>query len=322
MLHLTNGDLAAGLLERAGVGGMIVPWRDVLHEGPVPAGLSLDALSEVRARYLAGQGWGDLASIRAGFAARNGLLSGFRDHDEVVLWFEADLYDQLQVAQILDWLAGRARGHTRLALIDAGALDRVRGIGGLAANQVAPLFETRRQVTDAQLDMARAAWEAYRSPDPTGLEKLAASASHALPLMGAALRRHLQQFPSTHNGLGRTEHHALASVDAGIVEAVALLRAHWEQEERPFMGDWAFWAYLKKLAGGARPLLLIEGPRDDARFARARLAITEDGRRVLRGSLDFVHLNGIDCWLGGVHLVGRTPAWRWDEAAACLSSSA
>ena len=39
MLFITNGDFAAGRIAASGLTGEILPWRDVLHEGPVPAGL-------------------------------------------------------------------------------------------------------------------------------------------------------------------------------------------------------------------------------------------------------------------------------------------
>jgi len=53
MLHLTNGDSAAGFLRDSGVADRAVAWRDVLREGPVPPGLTLEAMSQVRARFLA-----------------------------------------------------------------------------------------------------------------------------------------------------------------------------------------------------------------------------------------------------------------------------
>jgi hypothetical protein len=57
MLHITNGDSAAEVIRRAGVQGDVLPWRDVLHEGPVPQGLSLEELLGVRARFIAAAGW-------------------------------------------------------------------------------------------------------------------------------------------------------------------------------------------------------------------------------------------------------------------------
>ena len=58
MLHLTNGDHAADVIRALGLPGEVVPWRDVLHEGPVPAGLAMPELSAVRARFVAASTFG------------------------------------------------------------------------------------------------------------------------------------------------------------------------------------------------------------------------------------------------------------------------
>lgn len=201
---------------------------------------------------------------------------------------------------------------------DHPSVARFRGLGDLTPEQIAPLFETRQPVTHAQLDLAVAAWHAFRHPDPTALETLLATDTSALPFMAAALRRHLQQFPSVRNGLGHTEQQAMYAVAAGIRDAASLFRNHLDQEEAPFLGDWTFWGYLKKLAAGSHPLLHLDSPADADRFAESTFTLTDTGRLVLDGNADFVHLNGIDTWLGGVHLQGSTAAWRWDEAAGRL----
>ncbi|HEU5174445.1 MAG TPA: hypothetical protein VFT96_06825, partial [Gemmatimonadaceae bacterium] len=55
-LHITNGDSAMSALRAGGVTGAIVPWRDVLHDGPVP-NLPWPELRKVRARFIASRGW-------------------------------------------------------------------------------------------------------------------------------------------------------------------------------------------------------------------------------------------------------------------------
>jgi hypothetical protein len=42
------------------------------------------------------------------------------------------------------------------------------------------------------------------------------------------------------------------------------------------------------------------------------MALTPQGEATLRGEADFVEMNGVDEWLGGVHLLGDQ-LWRWDE---------
>src|SRR3954470_10101532 len=83
-------------------------WRDALHEGPVPAGLDAAGLRAVRAEYLAGHGWGDAAAIEGELAARDERLAAALGHEPVILWFEHDLYDQLQLIQVIDALDGTA----------------------------------------------------------------------------------------------------------------------------------------------------------------------------------------------------------------------
>ena len=46
---------------------------------------------------------------------------------------------------------------------------------------------------------------------------------------------------------------------------------------------------------------------------KGEFALTQAGRDVLAGAADRVALCGIDRWLGGVHLNGRGPTWRWSR---------
>lgn len=45
ILNITNGDCAVSIMQQANIAGDFLPWRDVLHDGPVPENLSLAELS-------------------------------------------------------------------------------------------------------------------------------------------------------------------------------------------------------------------------------------------------------------------------------------
>ncbi len=281
MLHVTNGDAAARQIRAAGLGGTALPWRDVLHEGPVPADLEPEQLREVRSRFLAAQGWGQLKDLRRQLARRDAALEHCHEQGEVILWFEHDLYDQLQLLQILDRLASCATVPERVWLItldDHPTVERFTGLGQLEPRHLAELFPDRRRVEQRHLELAVAAWRAFRSPDPTGIEALLATDLSALPFLAAALRRHLEQFPSPRNGLGRSESLALAGVAAGHQIAKELFAAQTAEEPDPFLGDLVFWSYLKRLAAGDRPLLSIDTPAG-ASFAGSGLGARSHRRR-------------------------------------------
>ena len=71
-LHIVNGDAAIPrVCARSSVrDAAILPWRDMLHDGPLPSGLDLAALSAVRAVFLAGCGYAPFASTLAQFRER------------------------------------------------------------------------------------------------------------------------------------------------------------------------------------------------------------------------------------------------------------
>ena len=185
LLHILNGDCTREVIERSSVPGTFSVWADVLHEGPVPSGLSLEQFREVRARFHADRDHTETYEAALDYHRRwdDGLAS-FPEYDEVILWFEHDLFDQLILIRHLDYFAGRDMGGTRLSLVCVGeypGVDRFIGLGQLDPDQLASLAGTRQQVTAGQLDLGRAAWAAFTAPDPTRLERLAREDTSALP---------------------------------------------------------------------------------------------------------------------------------------------
>jgi hypothetical protein len=303
LLHLTNGSAIIPSIRQAGITGRIVPWDDVLHEGPVPAGLNVAALRQVRAEFIASDG-GSFDAVARSFADRDGALDDVRGIDEIVLWLEHDLYDQLQLIQILDRVTGDGPRVTAVPDDDY--------LGTQPSARFSEFFAARREITSAQRVAARDAWTAFRSADPRAILDVLPRVT-VLPHLAPALLRHLQQFPSVDNGLSRTEQQALEAIASGrTLVKHAYRAANHEREAAIFMGDLAFLFHMKALTRGPRPLLTqFESLDDDVN-------LTDDGRRVLARHADRVALCGIDRWLGGVHLTGHGPVWRWDNAKAVL----
>jgi hypothetical protein len=179
----------------------------------------------------------------------------------------------------------------------------------MSAGELALLWPKRRPVEAAQFDLASAAWRAFRSPDPMDVQALLARDTSALPFLADSLRRHLQQFPAVENGLSRTEQQILEVLSEGARTFAALFPAEQEREERIFMGDTSLMRYVRRLAEARFPLI-----REDRGIYR----LTEIGSQALAGRADHVKLNGINRWLGGVHLLGHETLWRWDQEAGLL----
>ena len=297
MLHVTNGDSAREWIEALGLPGRVLAWRDVLHEGPVPADLSAEELRRVRAHFLAEAGWAVEDEALRELEARDSEL---RAAAQVVLWFEHDLYDQLQLVQVLDLLAN---GEAVVELAQSG-----RHLIELTPPELRALYDSRVRIGSEHFESAGRAWLAFRSPDPTSLAELVLQGTPSLPFLAPALRRHLQQFPCVEDGLTRTERQVLEAVAGGARDREAVFEAASRREEAAFMGDTSFWRALDRLA----PLLVDEG---------GRLRLAPAAEAVLDGRADGSSVLASDRWLGGVHLEGPAPAWRWDESAGAVVSA-
>jgi hypothetical protein len=314
-LNITNGDSAAGTLSEAGVEGKIISWRDVLHEGPVDSSLSLEELSKDRARFIAEQGWDDFAHVSGDFAERDRVIRHLDYFDEIVLWFEDDLYDQLQLIQLLDFFGrGAASGKTLSLIVVDGYIPP------LSVAELKQLDKTRSRVTPEQLELAKRAWKAFGSADPSSISRLLDENTSALRYLAPALMRHLEEFPSSVNGLSRSEGEALTAIEAGHGTPVAAFLEVARKQESIFLGDIIFYSYLERLSGKKDALVtwrdgtpVIAPTAETSReFVEGELILTPLGREVLAGTKDWQRINKKTRWLGGVEIIPGGAGWRWD----------
>lgn len=322
MLHILDGESSAATLAQTQVPGEKFAWREALLEGPTPAGVEGDAWLELRARHLSEHYGLEFDECHNKLREQEDTLGRLRDHDEVVLWFEHDLFCQTNLIYLLDWCSRNdVTNKTKLSLICIDrfpGIENFRGLGQLNRAQLASLFPKRQEVTWAQLETASACWAAYRAPQPTAISTLIHTDLSALPFLKRALQIHLARFPSTRNGLGMIENTALQLIADGFTRFVDLFRRFGELQSGYGLGDLQLWVGLRRLTECAEPLLKRQPVSSTKgvspeRVRESSYELTAAGRDVLRSAADFVKLNGINHWLGGVHLSGKQDIWRWDE---------
>jgi hypothetical protein len=305
ILHVTNGDSTAEPLRATGIDGDIVVWADALHEGPVPDVPRVE-LRRRRAAFLADGGWKSAPEIETDLARRDErVTAALAAGTPVVLWFEHDLYDQLQVLEVLS-LVERPDG---VELIVIGAFPGrpgFRGLGELDAEELATLWPQRQPLTAEQLALAHRAWAAVRAADPGLLRSLLEGDTGALPYLGPALHRLLAELPDA-QGLSLGERLLLEALADGPLTPHELFDATQDREEAPFAGDTWVWRRLSGLgslvaAVDGSPVPPPPATSDDAAYGQVRVTLTDAGRRLLGGDGDRVELLGIDRWVGGIHL--------------------
>ena len=168
-------------------------------------------------------------------------------------------------------------------------------------------------MTASQLGLATRTWSAFRAPDPRQIERLLEADTSQLPFLAPALRRLLEELPWTGDGVSRSERRILDLARRAPIDVWQAFRRVSEDETAFYVADRSFWRIVDGLRSAAPALLEVRAAADGgAALPRGTIALTDVGREVLDGACDRIARCGIDRWLGGVHLEGRGPVWRFD----------
>lgn len=310
MIHIHNGDSTAMTARRANIPGRHVAFRETLITGPVRADLSQQEWIEERARFLSENYDQNLLRTRTELLDQELMLDQARRDDEVVLWFEYDLFCLINFLYLLGRL-GKAR---HLSIIWCPQI-----LGAMDETELMNVFNSRAAALPAMLRTAASAWEAYTSDEATALNGIIDRDPSDFAFLRDGFRLHASRFPSVRNGLGAIEKRALEGIAAGATDFLSLFTRYDESPPRFGFGDSEILRHLRRLASCAVPMITItevEGENPP----KALFTLTPAGQNVLDGKADFIDLNNAGFWLGGAHLT-RDRMWRWDEARQTIVAS-
>jgi len=297
IVHICNGDSTADTLSLADLPGDIRVWADALDQGPVLP-VSDDEHYRLRGEFWASRGSGSAADNAKKLADYDRGADEATSAEEVILWFEHDLFDQLALIRLLARFARRGLPAT-LTIVSIDRHPEVPnflGLGELSEVQLAELWPRRTPLSKDAIDEAVTAWIAVTSGDPRALPFLTKRIK-AMPFLAGALERHLEELPDPTSGLSRTERQILAAVARGEQQLVATSHAN---DPRYPITDVVLAHTLDTLT--------------KCGFVDAARAVSPLGRQALAGAIDRVHECGIDEWRGGVRIAGRGPVWRWSNS--------
>ncbi|MDF2924148.1 MAG: polymerase subunit sigma [Paenibacillaceae bacterium] len=334
MLHIVNGDSVGNMLKQGIVQGDVLVWREIYSCGPLFEDLTGPGERACRSQFLQAKLGVPASEYIENCEEQERKLGEFSKYNEVILWFEHDLFDQSMLSYLLHWFNRQKLRNTKLSLLCIGefpGIERFHGLGQLSPAQLKTLSGTWRTIGQPEFKLGSELWQAYSSPDPMRLAGLLEKKEAELKASGLtfaydAFKAHLSRLPSVGNGLGIVEQTTLQAVREGVNTPLELFRQVTDMLHILGMGDWEYWKYLRAMVEGDRPLLIIENAEPGWDFRQAReflnrlVSLSGWGEQMLEGTADRVALQGIDEWFGGLHLQGYDVPWRWDSSTGKLTA--
>lgn len=243
----TNGDCAGARIADLEISDYVVPWQDVLHDGPVIVTDDLEAQSKQRAKFISKFAGMDFEDIWLAFQERDHHLKNIPLGAQIELWFEHDLYDQLQLAQILDEVHRNMPGHN-VCLVQSDDF-----LGEMPDDAFLALQGQAKPVTKEEYEYASQVWQKFtKGIDDDFMAFLEEEAP--LPFMQQAMQRLAQERPED-GGLPLSMQYVMAAVvEAGEMTLGQAFQAMQECEEAKFMGDLSFSHMMDDDITGSNPI--------------------------------------------------------------------
>ncbi len=210
-LHITNGDSFTQKLEKLQLKGEIITWREMLCEGKTETNVGSESFWKTRFEFLhknykVSKSWFVEKTLK-----EYRSLCNHKQQDQIILWFEYDLFCQVNLLAVISWLKTYRR-HAEISLICSGKeddSDKLYGLSELNDEQLLALYKNRKTLSQGDIEYADYVWQLYCSDNPIRLENLTDFEDYQFPYLSDSIQAHLRRFPTIKNGLNAVENSIL-----------------------------------------------------------------------------------------------------------------
>jgi hypothetical protein len=233
--HILNGDSLAGTFAGTGIAGEVVVFREGLIDGDL-SGDTLEEFWRARARYM---GLTD-AEYYAGVVNDFERVLKAPGGSEINLWFEYDLFCQVNMWFILSLLRERS-GEVRVCAVYSSHLNKGdngfwNGFGPATTEELLGCLSRKITLSDSDLQLGYALWTAYKNADLAALTRLSRNSSPVFPHLQEVVEAHLDRFPKDGKG-GRPERMLEEIMKKGSTEFTHVFQEFWKRGSIYGFGD-------------------------------------------------------------------------------------
>lgn len=217
-LHITNGNSLTNYLHELDFEGDFLTWQEMLCEGPTEAGIDSKVFIKKRKQFL-----NDFYNIEINeqeFIEELQLLDNSNNYDEIILWFEYDLFCHINLIAVLSLIHQREIT-SPLYLVCSGRIEGeidLKGLSELSSEQLMSHYKNKIILTNEDKNLALTLWRTYCGKDHN-LFKPYITQKSSFKYLSNCLKAHLKRFPDAKTGLNDLEHNVLEIIKSKEVKS-------------------------------------------------------------------------------------------------------
>lgn len=288
-LHITNGDGFTKSILELELPGEIIVWREMLCEGPTIATLDNEEFYGLRKDFLKKTYGISREYYEEKFINELNRLTAANGYDEIVLWFEFDLFSHINMLAVISHLQDNKK-NVPVYLVCSKKLQDEKEffpLSQLSLKHLKNHYDQRIPLNIDDLETAALMWQLYNGDNPQKLKGLITRETN-FEYLSSCIRAHLERFPNVATGLNSLENNVLKLIDNNTITSINHL-VGYTLEYQGYFGfvDIQITRMINKLA----MFYKIENDK---------LVLTSAGIEALNSSRNFYREMKNDEYLGGV----------------------
>lgn len=212
-LHLVNGDSLNEQVQELNLPGELIVWRELLCEGPTLQEINSEFF-KVRKKFLKQAYSISADEYEESFISEIKKLKSLDKFDEIVLWFEFDLFCHINMLAAIHLLI-EIQKDVPISLVCSRKLKgekEFRPLSQLSLDDLKNHYDNRIKLTVDDLEIATLIWELYCSNSPLKLKPQIKVKSN-FEYLSSCIRAHIERFPNSITGINTLEKNVLRLIE-------------------------------------------------------------------------------------------------------------
>lgn len=195
IFHITNGDYLAEDLKNTSIGGEIIVCREALISGPLQSS-SPDHLWEIRSEFISEEYEADRQSYYKKVVPEFQKIQDIPENAEVSLWFEDDLFCQVNMWFCLFLLSEKKniRIFRVFPQVPSGE-DHWKGFSLSGSHALEESYRLKAEFGEEDIRLGAHLWNAYKNRDKNQLQQLSENQSVCFRHLKDVIDAYFNTFP-------------------------------------------------------------------------------------------------------------------------------
>jgi len=290
-LHITIGDSLSENILELNLEGKIAVWREMLCEGPTTFQLGTPEFIALRTQFLSENYQVSVGDYQQQFLSELEKLNDPENYEEVILWFEFDLFSHINMLAAISHLMEN-KIDVPIYLVCSKKVEGEKEFIPLSQLPIKILqkhYDQRIHLDQDDLEMANLMWQLYNGENPQKLKNLIKIKTN-FEYLSSCIRAHIERFPNAFSGLNALEKNILKLIKNHNISSLNQLLGYSLQYQ-------GYYGYIDiQIQSVIKKLQLFYEVKEN------KIELTPEGNEALNASRNFYRVLKDDQSFGGVKI--------------------